>query len=302
MTGFVLGAVALAAVTVLLLVLPLMRRAERAPGETQSDASVAVLKDQIAELEREHAAGTIGEQAFEAAQKEIRARLIEDTSADAAPGAAPDAAPGATPAARAERAPAIALAVIVPLCAVGLYLLLGTPQALDPQRAPAGMPDPAQIEGMVARLAAKMEQTPDDTQGWLMLARSYRVLGKNAEAARAYSKAESAVAGDARLLTDYAEALALAHEGSLQGKPAELLARAVQLDPKHGPARMLLGAAAFQTQDWTGAIAQWERARSQYAPGSEEARILDDSIARAREYAQGSAPRPLPRQEGEKKK
>lgn len=290
MTVFVLSAVALAAVTVLLLVLPLVRRGARAPGATQSEASIAVLKDQLAELERDLAAGTIAREAFEAAQKELKTRLLEDSAAEAAPADGP------------RRAPAIALAVLVPLCAAGLYLLLGTPQGLDPQRAmAAAMPGQAEIEGMVERLAKKMENAPDDPQGWVMLARSYRVLGRNADAARAYGRAESVVSGDARLLTDYAEALALVHDGSLKGKPAELLARAVQLDPKHAPARMLLGAAAFQNHDWKGAIAEWEVARAGYGAGSEEAQILDDSIARAREYAKGGAASPPLRPEVEKK-
>jgi cytochrome c-type biogenesis protein CcmH len=287
-TWFILAAVALAAVTVLLLVVPLARRRISAPGASQAEASVAVLKDQLAELERDLAAGTLGREAYEAAQKELKARLLDD------------AAPEAAPAEHASLAPPLALAILLPACAVGLYIWLGNPAGIDPQQRPAGMPDAAQIEGMVERLAKKMESSPDDPQGWLMLARSYRVLGRNAEAARAYGKAESTVATDPKLLTDYAEALALVHEGSLQGRPAELLARALQLDPKHAPARMLLGAAAFQREDWSGAISQWEKARAQFAADTEEARILDDSIARAREYAKGE-PKPQP-QAGKKAK
>lgn len=280
MTGFVLAAVALAVVTAVLLAVPLARRRKSAPGATQAEVSIAVLRDQLAELERDLATGTIGREAFETAQKEIKARLLDD------------AAPEAVPAERHRRAPAIVLAVLLPLCAAGLYIWLGSPASLDPQQRQAGMPDAAQIEARVERLAKKMEAAPDDPQGWLMLARSYRVLGRNAEAALAYSKAEGAVATDPKLLTDYAEALALVHEGSLQGKPAELLARALQLDPEHAPARMLLGAAAFQREDWSGAIGEWEKARAQFAADTEEARILDDSIARAREYRDGAAPRP----------
>jgi len=279
-TGFILAAVALAAVTVLLLVVPLARHRKSAPGASQADASLAVLKDQLAELERDLAAGTIGRETYEAAQKELKARLLED------------AVPEPAPTERASLAPPLAIAILLPACAVGLYIWLGAPAALDPQQRPAEVPNAAQIEGMVERLAKKMESSPDDPQGWLMLARSYRVLGRNADAARAYSKAESAVAADPKLLTDYAEALALVHEGSLQGKPTELLTRALQLDPKHAPARMLLGAAAFQREDWAAAIGEWEKARAQYAADTEEARILDDSIARAREYASGAVPKP----------
>jgi cytochrome c-type biogenesis protein CcmH len=280
-TAFVLAAVALAAITVLLLVVPLARRRVAARGATQAEVSVAVLKDQLAELERDLASGNIGREAYEAAQKEVKARLLED------------AAPEAAPAERPSLAPPLALAILLPACAVGLYVLLGNPAALDPQQRAAGpsagAPDAAQIEGMVARLAKKMEASPDDPQGWLMLARSYRVLGRNADAARAYGKAEAAVAADPKLLTDYAEALALTHDGSLQGRPTELLERALQLDPAHAMARMLLGAAYFQRGEWARAIGEWEKARARVAPDSADARVLDESIARAREHAKGAA-------------
>lgn len=281
MTAFVLGAVALAALTVVLLVVPLAWQRKSARGATQAEASVAVLKDQLADLERDFASGAIGREAYEAAQNELKSRLLEDT--------APEPAPSQHP----SLAPPLAIAILLPVCAIGLYLWLGSPEALVPQaQRAAGPPDAAQIEGMVERLAKKMESTPDDPQGWLMLARSYRVLGRNAEAARAYGKAEGAVAGDPKLLTDYAEALALVHDSSLEGKPTELLERALKLDPEHTPARMLLGAAYFQRGEWAGAIGEWEKARARVAPGSEDARVLEDSIARAREHSKGAAAKP----------
>jgi cytochrome c-type biogenesis protein CcmH len=118
-----------------------------------------------------------------------------------------------------------------------------------------------------------------------MLGRSYRVLGRDVEAAQAYAKAEKVVAADPRLLVDYAESLALAHGGNLQGKPAELVARALELDPTNPLALMLSGAVSFQREDYPGAIRQWEKVQALLAPGTEEARAVGDSIAKARELA-----------------
>ncbi|WP_114376953.1 c-type cytochrome biogenesis protein CcmI [Elioraea thermophila] len=47
----------------------------------------------------------------------------------------------------------------------------------------------AMIEGMVQRLAERMRETPDDAEGWLSLARAYRVLGRAAEAREALRRA-----------------------------------------------------------------------------------------------------------------
>jgi cytochrome c-type biogenesis protein CcmH len=138
---------------------------------------------------------------------------------------------------------------------------------------------------MVERLAQRLQNRPDDAEGWAMLGRSYRVLGRNAEAAEAFARAGKVVAADPRLLVDYAESLALIHDGNLQGKPAELIARALELDPGNPLALMLSGAVAFQREDYRGAIAQWEKVQGRLEPGSEEARAVGDSIAKARELA-----------------
>jgi cytochrome c-type biogenesis protein CcmH len=50
----------------------------------------------------------------------------------------------------------------------------------------------AMIEGMVSGLAARLEDNPDDAEGWLRLIRSYVVLGKTEDAAEA---ARAALAG-----------------------------------------------------------------------------------------------------------
>jgi cytochrome c-type biogenesis protein CcmH len=148
---------------------------------------------------------------------------------------------------------------------------------------------------MVEKLAQRLEGRPEDLEGWAMLGRSYRVLGRNEDAARAYAKAESFIAGDPRMLVDYAESLALAHGGNLQGKPAELIARALELDPSFALARMLSGAAAFQREDYARAIRDWTEVQARFPPDSEEARGIGESIARARaELASRGAPQAKP--------
>jgi cytochrome c-type biogenesis protein CcmH len=276
---FALGALALVAATLAFLLWPLVR-APRASGAADPAATnAAVLRDSLAELERDHGAGTIGGSDYEQAKLELKRRLLEDTAvAERAP----------SPAALRRPLAAVATAIALPVTAVGLYLVLGAPVALDPEQTQPQL-GRVDIEAMVEKLAQRLQNRPDDAEGWAMLGRSYRVLGRNVEAAQAYAKAEKVVAADPRLLVDYAESLALAHGGSLQGKPAELVARALELDPGNPLALMLSGAVAFQREDYAGAIGQWEKVQALLAPGSEEARAVGDSIAKARELA---APKP----------
>jgi cytochrome c-type biogenesis protein CcmH len=63
------------------------------------------------------------------------------------------------------------------------------------------------------------------------------------------------------------------------------VARALELDPTNPLALMLSGAVAFQREDYAGAIAQWEKVQGRLEPGSDEARAVGDSIAKARELA-----------------
>jgi len=275
MSSFVVAATVLTLLTLALLVLPLLRKRVAPPRATQSEASVAVLRDQMDELERDRASGAIGAQAYEAARRGLKLRTLED--------AVPETAASDRP----HAVPAIALAVLVPLVAAALYAWLGTPQLLDPQpgQAQAGAKhiEAGQMEAAVARLAQRLESNPDDLQGWAMLARSYRVLGRHDAAVIAYARAEKQIGSDPQRLTEWAESLALASGGSLAGKPAELVARALAVDPENGQALALAGAAAFERKDWPVAIAHWERLAKQFAPESEQGETVARSLAAARE-------------------
>lgn len=275
MSTFVIAAGALVLLTLAFLVVPLVRRRVAAPLATQSEASIAVLRDQLEELERDRASGAISAEAYEAAQRSLKLRILED--------AVPESAATDRP----HVAPAVALAVLLPLAAAGLYAWIGAPQLLEPRQPPpqaeAQHLDAGQMEAAVARLAQRLQSTPEDAEGWAMLARSYRVLGRHADAVAAFARAEPKIAADPQRLVEWAESAAIAGGGSLAGKPAELVARALAVDPDFGHALALAGAVAFERKDWNGAIAHWERLAKQFPPESEQGDTIARSLAAARE-------------------
>jgi cytochrome c-type biogenesis protein CcmH len=153
---------------------------------------------------------------------------------------------------------------------------------LSPESAQPPKITAEQIEEMVAKLAERMEQNPDaDPKGWVMLARSYKAMGRYEEATRAFGKAGRLVDEDAHLLAEYAEALALSTGGSLRGRPSELLARALKLDPELPDALVLAGTAAYEREDYAAAAAYWERLLKQLPPDSEDAKSPAESIKKA---------------------
>lgn len=146
-------------------------------------------------------------------------------------------------------------------------------------KAPADNP---QVTQMVERLAARLKSNPDDGEGWARLARSYKVLGRMEESEKAYEKAAAVVAKNPDMLTDFADVLATRANGNLEGRPLELIQKALALQPVHPMGLMLSGTAAFRRGDFAGAIAQWEKLNRVAKPDSEDAQWLASRIAEAK--------------------
>lgn len=270
MTTFLIAAALLLATTLALLLRPWWRRGRGAAGSRQA-LNATIYRDQLAELGRDRSSGQLGEADYLEARGEMQRRLLEDT-------AEADGAVAADPRSRLTLA---ALLVVVPLAAAGLYTWLGSPAALD--RMARKDFSKADIEQMVGGLAARLEQEPDNLQGWVMLARSYKAMRRFDEAERAYEKGISLVQQDPQLLADYADLLGTKAGGNLDGRPEQLIAQALLLDPNHMQSLWLAGTAAFTRKDFAKAAGYWERAQRQLEPGSEDAQMLASIIAEARQ-------------------
>jgi len=240
------------------------------PQTDRKEANLAIFRDQLAELGSENAKGSLAKADFEQAKRELQRRLLEEVEAT---GQATAVTHGPS------RKTAIALLLLLPIVALLGYGILGNPRALDPTQtvAPPQM-TPEKINEMVASLAEKMKANPDDMQGWLMLARSYKSLGRFEEAVQAYGKAEKVINDNPDLLASYAEAVAMANGKGLKGKPAELVERALKIDPKHGHSLFLAGAAAMEAGDAKKGVAYWEALLPQVEPGSEIDQMLRQGI------------------------
>jgi cytochrome c-type biogenesis protein CcmH len=277
---------------------PLLQRTEEAMDERER-ANVSIYRDQFDELERDLRDGVLDKEQYEQGRLELQRRLLEDVAATTP---ASGTATTAKSSAREGRTTAILLGSAIPVAALFLYFQIGTPQALNSTvrqaqpsaqgeeaaaspLAPSGQPGaPTQqeIEGRVAKLAERLKENPNDTQGWLMLARSLRSFNRYREASEAYAQAAALAGNDADVWADYAETLALANDSNLQGQPLELVKRALQLNPSHQKALWLAGNAAFQAQDFQQSISYWERLVKLLPAGSEGAQSVAARIEEAR--------------------
>ena len=277
-SGFVLVAVLLLIVVLAIVVRPLWRTATSV-SPTAADrraANLAIYRDQLAELERDRDEGSLAETDFVAARSELQRRLLDDAHDDAI-----------VVRQGGGRKAAFLLLAALPLLSIAGYLVLGRPQALDPANTQPRM-SAQQIDSMLVQLEEKLKANPDDLKGWVMLARSYKVLGRFADAAQAYSHGGALLEGDPVLLADYAEVLSQVN-GKFDGKPTELLAAALNIDPNEPQALFLSGAAASERKDFAAVADYWGRLLPQLEAGSEEAKSLGEAVDKARAIAEGQA-------------
>lgn len=283
MTAFWLIAALFVAVALALVLRPLLRQRSPGAGTDRDATNVKLYRDELDELEREHAEGALGEAQVREARQEIERRLLEDVQ-PGAPGS--PAVPGGS---RAARWAALAVTVVLPLVAVLGYLKFGDIQALNPAVRQEGHPvTPQQIAQMVDKLAQRLKQNPDDATGWTMLGRSYAVLGRYQESADAYARAVTLVGDDANLLADYADTLAMARGGNLIGEPMQIVQRGLKVDPKNVKLLALAGSAEFAQKKYAEAVRYWERSLAEIPPGSDFRRAVESSIEEARKA--GSLP------------
>jgi cytochrome c-type biogenesis protein CcmH len=275
----------------------LLQKPNDAEEVQRRESNVFVYRDQNRELEADLKNGLIGEEQYQAEKAELERRLLEDVTATDA----------STATAKSSNKFAYSVALIIPVGAIAFYLIVGSPQELNPATAPATMPNTGseqqpgpmsqgqmsqeQIAANVDKLAARLKQNPNDPQGWTMLARSYMMLERFSDAASAYEKLTTLSANDADAWADYAEALALANGQNLAGKPTEAINRALQINPKHQKALDLSGSAYYQAGDYNKAIEQWQKLLKLLPPGSDELKTVTEQISKTRELVAGKGSR-----------
>lgn len=178
-----------------------------------------------------------------------------------------------------RRRPAIggALAGAALVIVSALYLLVGTPAALDPSNVRA----PETLASAVQRLEAELARNPNQPDGWRLLADAYRAEQRPADVARALGQAVRYAPGDADLLTQAAEARALADPGRrFDADAVALLRRALAVRPDHQRSRWFLGVAQRQAGRAADAAATWEPLLAAVDPATSNALRVQIDAAR----------------------
>lgn len=266
---FWIAAALVVAVTAYLVLVPLWRSVAL---RSRADSDVAVYRDQLDELERDLERGMLQEAEANAARTEISRRLL---AADAAR----SSETSATPKAAAQFA--VIMVVALPLLAVPLYLVSGTPGMPSQPFAERinKAPEDQTLEELVARVEEHLRTNPRDAEGWRVVAPIYARMGRFEDAASAFGRLIDLDGATAQRLADLGEAMVFADEGLVGDRAAIVFNEALRMDDQNPQARYFMGLASLQEGDRDAARTIWQGLAADADPNAPWARMVAQSLA-----------------------
>lgn len=275
----------MAAIAVLPVLWRLLR--ERPADAAAGDDPAGVYAAQLADVARDRARGALDEATAAALEAEIGRRLLA---------AAREAQPAARRLAMPERAVvALAILIFLPAGAFAWYEGISGDRRDFAQSDPGGAPTPAAARAQrdaphdlgesAARLAERLENEPDNLDGWLLLARTYTQLGRSEQAARVHRRIAAMPGVPAARLAAIAEDLIAGNAGAVSPEAVELLIQANRRDPGEPRARFFLGLARAQSGAPEEGLDIWLALERDLPPGAPWLEGLRANIARLAEEA-----------------
>jgi cytochrome c-type biogenesis protein CcmH len=165
------------------------------------------------------------------------------------------------------------------------FLVVAIP-ATDP-------PDAGALPVTRDALTAHVERAPRDGRAWVLLARAELEADRFQAAAYAYERGLATsrkAALDPGVWCEYADALGMAQGGRLEGRPRELIERALALNAAHPKALEMAGSAAYERGDFAAAARYWKQLLPQLDEGTSAHGELAAALARAERKAAGRTP------------
>ena len=275
MTTFWLAAMAMAALALAFIALPVLRNRQQNAID-RDQLNTAVIREQLIELKADMAAGKLDADAYAAARHDLERELLDAVNHEEQDD---------TPRSRSGRWVLAVLLPAVPLLAVALYQQLGAGD-LSSQPPPArtaqtqsnnGMPE-HDINRTLELLEQRLQEEPERVEGWMLLGRSYTSLRRYDEAVAAYEQARKYGGDSPELLIDYADTLIAANGGDFNDESGAMLQQALALQPDNPKGLWLIGHWYYQRGDYHEARSSWQRVATQIQPGSENALVLQKQI------------------------
>jgi cytochrome c-type biogenesis protein CcmH len=270
---------------------PLGRAARQEEGAEAG--TLAVYRHQLDEIEAERTRGLVDETEAAAARTEVSRRLLASAAAGEDGAKNPRAA---SP----QRAPlAIAVAALVPLLTLALYLTQGSPGLPSyPMGARAQFPlEQANVGELIAKVEARLRDHPEDGQGWDVIAPIYLKLGRFREAAGAFASAARLEGETVQRLAGFAQSTVLAADGVVGEEARLAFEKILKFEPKRPEPRFWLALAKEQDGRFADALADYKALLSDTPAGASWRIAVEGRIAEVSQRLTG-AEKPEPRGPG----
>ncbi|WP_417223832.1 c-type cytochrome biogenesis protein CcmI [Amphritea sp.] len=286
MTALWLGIALLSLLAVAFVLFPVYQ-GRRSETQSQVDVdrralNISIYEERLAELKSERAAGNLDEENYAPLKLELERNLLQDVD--------DTVASSSKPLLVTQRAviTAFLLAVLVPAMGLAIYSEHG--RSGDLAVAMNGPVDPFNgktptVEEAITALQNRLEQSPENPEGWYLLANTFMSMQNYAAAADGYSNALKYLPEDAPQYAgvngQYAQALFFANNGQLNDQINAEVEKTLALDPFDVTALGLLGIAAYEAGDYRGAMAFWRKGLRNAA--GDQADSLKSGIRSARD-------------------
>jgi cytochrome c-type biogenesis protein CcmH len=274
---FWVAAAALTIACVAAALAPFMRRPLRAGTPAAHD--LEVYKDQLAEIDRDSAAGLIARDDAATARTEVARRILKVSGEISERAAVPYASFG--------RYAALSIAALLPILSWGAYSTLGAPEIPDQPIALRQAPGGDSIESLIAKAEAHLAKNPDDGRGWDVLAPIYARLGRYDEAVKAFSRAIELSPPSAARQSGLGEALTGAAGGKVSAQAKAAFSRALALDPKEPKAQLFLAMGLVQEGRIAEAKAAFDKQLAAAPPDAPWRPVIVNALASLEKSSQG---------------
>ncbi|MCK4708081.1 MAG: c-type cytochrome biogenesis protein CcmI [Gammaproteobacteria bacterium] len=245
----------------------------------QNQQNILIAKEQLNDIEKELADGTLDEADYLQRKAELQKALVsnvEESEANQSQQTIPKYA-------------LVSVLIVIPLIALPIYSFLGNSNAITAagkvSQSATDKHTPvmtASMDDLLQNLAAKLEKNPDNVKGWQMLGRSYMSMNRYAEAADVYSKLYTLVGDETSVLLAYADALAMSRDGKISGMPFQLVMAALKQEPDNTTGLWLAGLGYSEKGEYQQAIKSWQQLLPLFAGNIESETKVRNLIASAR--------------------
>ena len=264
--------------------IPSFLRSPKGLSLNRDSINVEIAREREAELKHDLKQGLISDAEYDASRRDLEQGLTFDLSPH------PEGSESQLPA----PFTASIVCALIPILAVGIYLMIGSPDVVNVDSLPLADTTPSSemqpdVDTMLAQMKEQLKDRPDDVRGWTLLANALMGTARYAEAVEAYRVLISLQPDNPEILIRLADAIAMTQNGVLAGEAEQLITKALTLSPDQPQGLWLFGIAAEQRGKFDEALMIFNRLLRMVANEPEVRIEVEAVIARIRQ-AQDQTP------------